>query len=93
MKLKNSVIDYLILSESARNNIRDFKISDPVIYTDHAPMHIKFSNDAQKNAKYRPTRELYTSERKKFLTDGQSSMHPGLKRINSLRVVRCLMKK
>lgn len=39
--VKKSVIDYLIISESIIDNIKEFTIMEPVLYTDHSPMNFK----------------------------------------------------
>ena len=41
-EIRKSVIDYLLISESMINYLASFEIMQPVIYTDHAPMQIKF---------------------------------------------------
>ena len=65
-EIKKSVIDYLILSESMFNSISDFKISEPVTYTDHAPMHINITQEIRACTVHRPTPKRSLYERKKY---------------------------
>ncbi len=44
-EVKKSLIDYLITSENLFNSITEFKIREPVPYTDHAPMHIAITQN------------------------------------------------
>lgn len=48
-EIKKSLIDYLIISESLTNKIKNFQIHEPVPYTDHAPMTIDLTLDLKQN--------------------------------------------
>lgn len=61
-EIKKSVIDYVLISDSMMEYFKCFNVMEPVPYTDHSPMYVKFEVEIKHNRTYKRTSDRKPSK-------------------------------
>ena len=89
--VKQSMIDYLIISPSLVDNIDLFKIQPPVLYTDHAPMKVSLEIELKRQTQSHeiPSKKLLSRKQNKTIVKKPSRWNNGANFNNDIFREKC----